>query len=60
VPEPTYRMSRQENIGFSVETFMRMLAEMEKNRDRRRKEADRRREERERREQERERKRAEE
>ena len=61
VPEPTSRMSRHENTGFSMETFMRMLAEMEENRDRRREEADRRREEeREGREQERERKRGEE
>ena len=59
-PEPTYRISRHENTGFSMESFMRMLAEMEENRDRRREEADRREEERERREQEREKKRGEE
>ena len=36
VPEPECKMSRNENPGFSMETFMKMLAEMEENRDRRR------------------------
>ena len=36
VPEPECKMSRNNNSGFSMETFMKMLAEMEENRDRRR------------------------
>ena len=36
VPEPECKMSRNKNPGFSMETFMKMLAEMEENRDRRR------------------------
>ena len=39
------RMSQQPTGGFSMEIFMRMMAEMEANRDRRREEADRCREE---------------
>ena len=59
VPEPECKLSRSENPGFSMETFMKMLAEMEENRDRNRRRAEEREIERER-ELERERKRAEE
>jgi len=34
--EPKCKMSRNENPGFSMETCMKILAEMKKNRDRRR------------------------